>query len=119
MNLMISEFTLAALGEAASRFRIRPLDRVRVKGKTKPVEIFEVIPSWSPIAHEPEMLNLYREAYDLYMKSSFTAAEQALRRLLAQVHEDKPAKNLLERCEHYLTSPPPPAWDGVTTFTTK
>lgn len=119
VNLMISEFTLAALGASAGKYRIRPLDRVKVKGKSKPVEIFEVIPSWAAIAHESEMLDLYRTAYDLYMKADFSGAKQALERLLEQVPNDKPSKSLLERCEEWIQNPPPPDWDGVTTFTTK
>jgi adenylate cyclase len=120
VNLMISEFTLEAMGEKASEFRIRPLDLVKVKGKTKAVKIFEVIPDWSPWAKRPELLKRYTAAYEEeYLRGNFSAAKASFEAVLGALGDDKNTLKLLESTEGYLLAPPAEGWDGVTVHTSK
>jgi adenylate cyclase len=120
VNLMISEFTLAKLGAKSQEFRLRPLDLVQVKGKSKAVKIFEVIPNWSPWAKEDALLEKFREAYERhYLQRRFLEAKNAFEEILQTLPEDKATKRLLKKAEEFLANPPSDQWDGVTIFTTK
>ncbi len=118
-NCMISEFTLEKLGPEAKKFPIRPLDMVRVKGKEKPVKIYEVLPDWKSIAKDPAAIALYTEAYRNYLDRNFAAAIDKLNKVLEAHLHDKASRILKESCEQNLASPPTTDWDGVTTFKTK
>lgn len=120
VNLMISEFTLAKLGDKAKEFRIRPLDLIQVKGKSKAVKVYEVIPDWSPWAKEEALLERYRQAYDLrFPQRKFAEAKAIFDEILNVVPHDKATEKLLKTTEEYLASPPPENWDGVTVLTSK
>ena len=120
VNLMISEFTLAKLGDKASEFRIRPLDLIQVKGKSRAVKVYEVIPNWSPWAKEDALLEKYRQAYELrFPKRQFAEAKALFTEILNIIPHDKATENLLESTEEYLRNPPPENWDGVTVLTSK
>ncbi|HEY8278580.1 MAG TPA: adenylate/guanylate cyclase domain-containing protein [Bdellovibrionota bacterium] len=120
VNLMISEFTLAKLGDKAREFRIRPLDLVQVKGKSKAVKIFEIIPNWSPWTKEDALLEKFHEAYERkYLKKHFEEAKAQFQEVLHTIPEDKATIRLLKKTEEFLKTPPPETWDGVSVFTTK
>lgn len=113
-----------AVGEATRRaapqFAYRELDRVRVKGKTEPVPIFE------PLAIETELddaarteLEKWQRALGQVRSQQWDEAERAIRELLAGRPGDGLYALYLERIAHYRTHPPGPDWDGVTTFETK
>lgn len=120
VNLMISEFTHAKLGEKRKEFRLRPLDLVQVKGKSKAVKIFEVIPSWSPWAKEEKLLEAFTHAYEtLYLGRRFDEALAAFAGVLQQIPGDKTTLRLRESAETFLRTPAPADWDGVTIFDTK
>jgi adenylate cyclase len=120
VNLMISEFTLAKLGDKAKEFPIRPLDLVQVKGKSKAVKVYEVLPSWNPLAKSSALLGRYTEAYENhYLSKQFSQARQIFGDLLNEVPDDMATQRLLKLTEEYLKSPPPASWDGVTIFTSK
>ena len=120
VNLMISEYTLAKLGSRKQDFLIRPLDLVQVKGKSQAVKIFEVIPTWNPIAKEKALLEKYTDAYEnKYLKRQFSEAIAAFKEILSQLPDDKASKLIKENAENFLKNPPPESWDGVTVFQTK
>jgi len=94
---------------------LRRLDRVRVKGKAKPEEIFEVLTTAEPAderAHE--RVRRFEEALDLYFQGRFRRAGG----LFAALADDPPARVFAERCRR-LASRKPPDWDGTWTFTEK
>lgn len=120
VNLMISEFTHAKLGEHQSEFLLRPLDLVQVKGKSEAVKIYEVVPSWSPWAKNADALAQFTTAYEsLYLGKKFSAAVAAFDEILQQVPGDKTTLKLRESAIGFTQSPPPDSWTGVTVFTTK
>lgn len=120
VNLMISEYTLAKMGEKSREFRIRPLDLVQVKGKTKAVKIFEVIPNWNAWAREDALLERFIDTYERkYLQKKFSEAQAQFEEILKTIPEDKATLRLLKKTEEFLKNPPPDSWDGVSIFTTK
>ena len=112
-NVLISATTRKELGE---KFICRPIDIVRVKGKEKPVKIYE------PLAEsggETSVENdLFEQAFHHYQARRFVEAKTILTRL----QRESPSRLYdlyLQRVTGFIASPPPPDWDGVCTFKTK
>ncbi|MDZ4694239.1 MAG: adenylate/guanylate cyclase domain-containing protein [Deltaproteobacteria bacterium] len=113
--LMISEFTLAATeAHAPGQFEVRELDLLVVKGKEKPVRVFEVLGMQGAT---PEALTrasaVYREGLEHYRKQDFAGATAKFEMALTIVPDDGPCKTYLERCRHFGDNPPGAEWDGV------
>lgn len=110
-KINISEYTKARLrGEYIFRF----LDRVRVKGKHKPVEIWEVLDFASKDSPLTQDLELYHKAIDLYQKSDFAQA-LAIFKTLEQDPKNVDQKIYTlyrQRSEEFLKNPPQ-NFDGV------
>ena len=105
--LMISEFTVAALGDAVD---VRELDLVAVKGKDQPVQVFEVL-DVKGSTPEP-MLALARrfeEGLAEYRARRFAEAKA----IFAELTEDPTAKVYIGRCNEFIATPPDESWDGV------
>ena len=119
VQLIISEFTYARLGDKKSEFKIRPLDMVQVKGKTSAVKIYEVIPSIHPLHSNQEALTQYCMTYDNYLARKFAESAQALTKHLELFPKDKAALYIKESCEDFIKNPPAADWQGVTIFKTK
>jgi adenylate cyclase len=61
----------------------------------------------------------YSEGIRLYRERSFKDARACFHATLALNPADRPSRLYVERCEHFLETPPPPDWDGVWTMTSK
>jgi len=114
--IIVSESTKDAVPEYA----YRELDRVRVKGKDKPVAIFQ------PLCLKGDMdkrwideLKLYREALRLYRSQAWDMAELNLINLQRTSRSPGLYKIYAERVAQYRRDPPGEDWDGVFTFTSK
>lgn len=104
-NIIVSEYTCRDLRD---QFLFRPLDKVAVKGKKKPVMIFELMED-TPQNRERAML--YQEALELYFKGYFEEAALKFEKLV-EAYRDNPSKTMLERCKH-LEVEKPSFWEGV------
>jgi len=94
------------------------LDLVQVKGKEKPIAIYGVFSEEAAKDAAKEM-ELYQEALSLYRNSKFSEALEIFQ-TLRQEHDDRLLYRLYEeRCEHFLSTPPPADWDGVFRHTSK
>ena len=105
---------------SAARYHYRELDKVRVKGKDKPVTIFE------PLGLEEELpkeiidrARSFKHFLFLYRSQEWGPAEKALRILLEKEPDCFLYKLYLERTGHFSENPPGDDWDGVFTFVTK
>ena len=94
------------------------MDFVRVKGKGKPVRIYELLGEIGERDKWEERARLFEEALDLYRKGSWDDAIGAFRKILERCPDEHPAAIYIERCEK-LKAHPPESWDGVYTMTTK
>jgi adenylate cyclase len=100
---------------ASAQMVLRRLDRVRVKGKLNPEEIFEVLAEKTqPAPGEVERLAHFEKALQLYFSGDFGAALE----IFTGAADDPPSRVFAERCQRLLAHPPD-NWDGCWTFTEK
>jgi adenylate cyclase len=120
VQLNISEYTKAAIPEELqTNLTFRILDKVRVKGKEEAVTIYEVLHPSHPFKKDPDALQGYLTAFDLYLEQNFKGAAEILTPLVEKYPEDKSCKRVLDFSLGYIENPPPADWDGVYTHTTK
>jgi adenylate cyclase len=100
-----------------AEFVFRRVDRLRVKGKAKPVEVFA--PLSSAAIAPPAWLARYHEALELYYATRFTEAAEGFRAVLSETGDDYLCSLYLDRCAEFISTPPPQGWDGVHTLTSK
>ena len=105
-SIMVSEFTWAAV---ASELIGRELDRIAVKGKERPVRVYEVIARHSEgIPPDTEaLLRDFASALALYQAARFADALAAFEKVAARYPEDGPTRLYVERCREYLAGPAP------------
>jgi adenylate cyclase len=102
-------------------FRCRELDLIRVKGKNKPVAIYEGLDHYDE-ATFPGMektLACFEGGLAAYRRREWKAAIERFQEAFAANREDGPTQIYLERSRHYLNEPPGDDWDGVFTMTEK
>lgn len=116
-RILISDLTYKKL---KGTYRIRDIDRVVVKGKTKPVEIYEVLDyhSEETFPNLMEVVNNFKGARQHYNKGDFDKAIALFQECLKANPDDKLAQIYIERCEA-LMADPPADWDGVFVMTSK
>jgi len=97
----------------------RELDKVKVKGKLKPVTIFEPIPpEQAELKSVIKELDQYHIALRFYLKREWDQAESLFARLASK--QNKRIYDIyLERICHNREFDPGPDWDGSFTHTTK
>lgn len=93
----------------------RKLDLVKVKGKKKPVEIYELVGRKESVSEkELEEIRVYENGLGLYLERKWSAALKEFSKL-----EDKASRAFVERCKAYKKSPPEKDWDGAWTMKSK
>jgi len=116
VKMIVSESTLLA----APEFTYRELDKVRVKGKHKPITIYEPLGVTENISSEQlQLLGLLNQGLRDYRQQHWAAAQSIFEQLTEQYPHDKLYSIYLERIAYYLESPPEIDWDGAFTYTTK
>jgi adenylate cyclase len=112
--ILIGEDTAAPLGED---YLVRCLDYLTVKGKNEPVRVYEVVGRRGEVAApEAERVTAFNRGYKMYLESRFEAAREAF---AAYAESDAASTLYVERCTHYMASPPGPGWDGSFKLTEK
>jgi class 3 adenylate cyclase/CHASE2 domain-containing sensor protein len=94
----------------------RLVDRALVKGKTVPLELFDVRHPFSPGNFE-EIAARYNSAFADYERGDFAAAERKFA-ALRDDEQDKPSGLMSERCRE-LSADPPKDWTGIYELKTK
>jgi adenylate cyclase len=116
-RIVLSEFTLELVKDEVA---VRELGAVRVKGKKKPVKIYELLAMGpAPEAAQPFLEAFARGLSLRFPDRRFTEAALAFREALALRPEDVSSHKYLAECEAYASEPPPPGWDGVLEMKTK
>jgi len=116
VQIIVSEFTRAAVPD----FAFRELDCVRVKGKARPVGIYEPIgPAEQCAAGLLAEIALHDAALLVYRAQDWPLAAEKFRQLQGL----DPQRYLYEmygkRIAYFQDHPPDADWDGAFTFTTK
>lgn len=111
-HILISENTLHKL---KGTYRSREVDRVVVKGKTKPVAIYEVVDYHTDqsFPNLMEVMQAFQYGLKAYRDRHFQQALRAFEEALALHPQDVPSQLYQDRCKHLLEYPPAADWDGV------
>jgi adenylate cyclase len=105
---------------AVTDFIYRELDHVRVKGKDKPVAIYEPISLSSEVSKaQQDEVKLFHEMRRLYRKCDWDQAELQLMNLQRMSPDTELYKIYVKRISYNRNNPPAADWDGVTVFEIK
>lgn len=116
-SIIISEETYR---QAEEHIEVRELDRLQVKGREKPVRIFELLARTGEMEEGlTEALNVFSQGLEHYRNRRWAEAVTAFGRVLQLKPDDGPSMTFSRRCEIFLKQPPPEDWDGVFRLTTK
>lgn len=117
-DIILSQYTY---GLCRDRVWVRELDRIRVKGKTIPISIYELIGD-RQVPLEPdtqEFLELYAAGRSAYVSMNFQEAIRLFEQAQRLRATDRAVAIHLERAIGYRERPPGDGWDGVYTMMTK
>jgi adenylate cyclase len=109
--------TLIICGESIAQderehFVFRKIDSVMVKGKDKPVLLYELVGRRENVTQETlEKITRYETAFGLYQAREFQIAADEFNRLITE-YQDGPSITLLERAEDYIAKWCPQDWQG-------
>jgi adenylate cyclase len=117
-NIVVSEATCLE----APEFLYRPLDMVRVKGKTEPIKIFEPLILKDNASQMDRLkVSVLNEFFNFYYQQDWSQARSILIKLsdindpfykiIVQIYQ--------ERMNEFSITPLESGWDGVFEFTTK
>lgn len=111
-QLLISEFTVRAL---KLPYRLREVDKIKVKGKNDPVGVFEVLDHLDPSDHPrlDEGLVVFRQGLELYRLRDWQRAAAAFQEALQTNPKDGVSRLYNDRCQYFDAYPPADDWDGV------
>ena len=112
--LIISEFTYL---ESSDTIKARKIDLVRVKGKNKPVKIYEPYKNTTP--GQTKGYEYFDEGIKLYRQKNFNGAEKLFTQCRDIMGKDTPSSIYIDRCEDLIKDPPGKDWDGVYIAKTK
>lgn len=117
-EILISEMTAAELKRP---YALRELDRIRVKGRSQPVAVFEVLDHLAPEApaRDPRKLDAFARGLRAYRERDWAQAERDFEAALAVDPKDEASRLYLRRCAHLREHPPAPDWNGVWVMTEK
>jgi len=110
-RIVLSEFTVGLFGDA--KFVTRELDLIRVKGKLKPVRIYELLGNETSPEEIVAMAGEFSAARAAYIERNWAEAARRFEQFLQRWPNDGPAQVALARCKEFIAEPPPSDWDGV------
>ena len=113
-TIIASETTVALTGSA---FTWRELDATRVKGRTTPVKIYELVAlTGEATPQQRDAAAVYAEGLAHWRSRAFEAAATCF----ARVSEfDQPSALFLKRANEFASHPPGPDWEPVSSLESK
>src|SRR6202050_31580 len=115
-KLVISEATYR---EIASQFVCRELDKIKVKGKNQPVNIYELLDVAAERPQYEALLQQFDHAMGAYRNQDWQEAADRFAQILTIYPDDGPTQAFLERAEEFIEEAPQADWDGVYVMKTK
>ena len=111
-HILASEFTYRKL---RGTYRARELDLLLVKGKTKPVAVYEIVDHHTDETYPglSDALGRFREGLTKYRRRQFGPARTLFEEVLSINPADKPAQIYIDRCARLEADPPASDWTGV------
>lgn len=105
VDILISDSTYH---EVKDHFTMRLIDKVLVKGKKRPINIYQVLGEGETKLTEAE--ECFCRGLEYYQRRDFESAGQFFRK---GAGGDPVCRTFLDRCAYFKTHPLPSDWDGV------
>ncbi|MCB0283275.1 MAG: CHASE2 domain-containing protein [Calditrichaeota bacterium] len=117
-DIMIGEETYKKAGD---KIIVRQLDLLRVKGKTAPVKVYELVGLQGKGIDDKKarVLDLFQRGFDQYLQQNWDWAINYFEQALSADRSDEPCQRYIKRCKVYKANPPGEKWDGVFVMQTK
>jgi len=116
-SIVIGETTYEA---AKAEIAARQIDLIVVKGKTRPIGIYELVGLPGKVTPaKMDIMKYYEDALRLHWKREWDSAVALLEKVLALDNADGPSLTLLRRIQYYRQNPPPANWSGQFTRAAK
>jgi len=116
VQLIISEATYR---QVSNQFVCRELDKIRVKGKNLPVNIYELMDVAAEKSKHEKLLTLFSGAMKAYRSQNWSEAAEKFANILTAYPDDGPTQVFLERALEFSDNAPEGEWDGVYVMKTK
>jgi adenylate cyclase len=120
-HILLSEATYAQVEDPLLVFR--ELDLIRVKGKLRPIALYELVAArGTPEGDAPgleERMEMFSQGRACYRERRWQDAQIVFEKLLERWPEDGPARMYANRCREYFVAGPEKDWDGVYVMTHK
>jgi adenylate cyclase len=127
--IMITEDCYRAAKATKDDIAYRYLDKIVVKGRTQPVEMYEVTGFWDVLDSDAkDCLDLFQQGIDCYLKQEWDKSEALFERAkllepnkpgITPGVKDNPSMILIDRVRAMRENPPGDDWDGVYIMTSK
>jgi class 3 adenylate cyclase len=127
--IMITEDTKRTAEEQGKGIAYRYLDKIVVKGRTQPVEMYEVTDFWDDLSPDSkDCLDLFQQGIDSYLKQDWNKSLDLFERAkelepnkpgVTPGVKDNPSMILIDRVKSMKDNPPGEDWDGVYVMTSK
>jgi len=121
-HILVSEETWlqANKDEYKDTIVAKPLDKVRVLGIEKPVQLYTLL----GFANELPMTcikatKLFEQGYDLYLNKQFAKAKLYFEKAFELYPEDESTQLFIDRCNQYTLQPVSTNWTGIVTLQQK
>ncbi len=116
---LISEFSIKPL---LNKFHARMIDIVKVKGKNKPVECYELLGlNTERTEKSDKLVSIFSKGFDEYKNENFLKAKQFFEKSLTLEKNQEglnPSKVFIKRCL-FLLKNKPKEWSGIWKLTSK
>lgn len=94
------------------RIETRKLDIVSIRGKSKPVAIYEILAHKDELSEQvQQFIRYYHDGFNYYLDMDFEKALDFFHKASALNEKDIACIKLIDRCEQYKLNPPGPDWD--------
>ncbi len=118
--LIISSETKSLMGDD-SRLLTRFIDCIRVKGRSKPITIYQVLDPFGEkhIDNVSKSASYFDDMRALYTEGRFEDAMRILEKLIDNYPDDGVLSVYYKRCSKFAKYPPVDVWDGIYNFAGK
>lgn len=116
VQCVVSESTYRSVKD---HYVFREIDRIRVKGKTLPVTIYELLDWGRNESLYTQQIVRFSEALTAYRRQQWEEAIDLFKKIKAKFPDDGPAETFIHRSLELMEAPPEPDWDGVYAMKTK
>lgn len=99
------------------KFLFRFLDNIKVKGKNKPIKIYELIDNINNKEMEDMIFN-FEKGIKFYQDMNFKKAIKEFKQCYKKFN-DKVSLKYIERCQYLIKNPPSKNWDKISVYKIK